>query len=190
MSTSLPVDRGYKFGVIDTPPRPVIAFSPVPKDPRDLHMQNHCRLLTLSAAAVLMLAAPVYAQRAARILRVEERRPPMGEAAASPSFNALHLDKFSDERIDADGHLFFVHWQPPEGGSPAGTVVRFEYRQEDPKVVKKLEVAYPIRTNERRRATFKITGKALRQGGIVTAWRVRILEDGKVLAEDQSESWR
>jgi hypothetical protein len=153
-------------------------------------MLHRHRPLTLFAAMVLTFTVPVLALGAPRILRVVEARPDVGEAAASPSFNALHLDKFADERIDVDGHVFHIHWEPGEGGAPPGTVVLFEYRQLDPDVIKKLEVEYNFLVTERRRATFKITGEAFRQGGLVTAWRVRILEDGKVQAEDQSKSWR
>ena len=152
-----------------------------------LHRQ---KLSVLLAATALAMAAPALGQRGSRIVRVEDRRPSVGAAADSSSFNALHLDKFFDERLDVDGHVFDVHWTPAEGGAPVGTVVRFEYRQQDPDEVHALEVAYPFRVTDRRRATFRITGEAFQEGGLVTAWRVRILEGGNVVAEQQSASWR
>jgi hypothetical protein len=153
-------------------------------------MSHHCKMLLSSAAIALLLTGSVLAGTVPRILRVVDRPPPIGEAAASPSFNVLHIGKFADERTDVDGHSFDVHWIPADGGSPAGTLVLFEYRQQDPTVVRRLEVKYPFRVNERRRASFKISGEAFRQGGLVTAWRVRIMDGDNILAEEQSKSWR
>lgn len=152
-------------------------------------MLQRQKLMILLAATALAGAVPALAQRGPGILRVEDRRSSVGEAIASPSFNALHIDKFVDERLDVDGHIFLVHWDPAEGGSAPGVKVVFEYRQQDPQVTRSLEVAYPFRVTNRRCATFKITGEAFRKGGLVSAWRVRILDGGKVLAEQQSESW-
>lgn len=144
----------------------------------------------LLAAVALSVALPAFAASGPNIARVEDRRPPVGDAIASSSFNALHLDKFADERLDVDGHVFLVHWDPADAGTPAGTVVQFEYRQQDPEKTRSLNVSYPFIVNTRRCATFKITGEAFRTGGLVTAWRVRILNGGQVLAEQQSKSWR
>ena len=120
----------------------------------------------------------------ARILRVDTVAA--GEAAA---LAGLHLPKFHDALWEEPGEEFVVTWLPRAGGSPAGTVVRFHYRQQRLRRVQTLEVVYPFVVNRSRAATFFVTSRAFERGGSVTGWRVQLVEQGRVVAEKRSPGW-
>lgn len=125
----------------------------------------------------------------ARILRVrQERQAAQRTREAAPV--ELRLEKFlMEEPAPPAGETFRVEWQPVGRALAAGVVLRFEYRQERVRNMQQLIIRYPFEIRERRMATFEIAPTASQGGGSVTAWRVRVEQDGRVLAEQRSPTW-
>jgi hypothetical protein len=92
------------------------------------------------------------------------------------------------ERRQREGHSYTVHWRarPP---APAELTVRFEYRQQrlgshvQTQEVQFSKVAGPQRTE------FTVQGDDYHQDGAVTAWRILLIEQGRVVALQQSFLW-
>jgi hypothetical protein len=104
----------------------------------------------------------------------------------------LHLPKFFESEFVDLGEEYKVLWSPGSGVAADTVVVRFEYLQRRAREPQSLEVKYPFDVKERRTTTFSVSKKAYRQGGEITAWRVRILHHGKVVAEQvwPSRAWK
>lgn len=141
-------------------------------------------LVIFSAA----LASAEAAERA-RILRVvHEREQAPANSEAAPV--ELRLGRFLlEDAATPTGEVFRVEWQPVGQALRAGVVLRFEYRQERVREMQQLMIRYPFDVRERRTATFEIGPAALQSGGTVTAWRVRVEQESRVLAEKRSSSW-
>lgn len=94
----------------------------------------------------------------------------------------------SFERRLRDGHSYTVHW----GGrqtTPGGLTVRFEYRQQKlGSQVQAQEVFYP-KISASMRTEFTVQGDEYYQDGQVTAWRVLLVEGGRVVGLQQSFLW-
>lgn len=85
------------------------------------------------------------------------------------------------------GHYFYVKWLAKQ---PAKDVtVRFEYRQQATKgKVHALELSYP-EAKGWERSTFSVVGDAYKKQGLVTCWRVLVMQAGQVVAEKRSFIW-
>jgi len=71
----------------------------------------------------------------------------------------------------------------------ADVAVRLEYRQ---KLTKEKVHVLEARVEGARgaqHAVFEVTGDAYRSNGVVTAWRVQLVRDGRVEAERRSFLW-
>lgn len=133
--------------------------------------------------------AGAYGAERATILRVRQ-----GRQEAAPNREAapveLRLEKFLIVApAPVPGETFRVEWQPVGRALEAGVVLRFEYRQERVRKMQQLTIRYPFAIGQRRTATFEIAPAAAQSGGAVTAWRVRVERDGRVLAEQRSPTW-
>lgn len=99
-------------------------------------------------------------------------------------FGALN----SFERRLRDGHSYTVHWGARQVGA-SGVNVRFEYRQQKlGSQVQAQEVFYP-KVSGTMRTEFTVQGDEYYQDGQVTAWRVILVEGGKVVGLQQSFLW-
>lgn len=93
----------------------------------------------------------------------------------------------SAQRKAKRGHYFYVKWLARQ---PAKDItVRFEYRQQATKAkVYSLEVDYP-ETRGWKRSVFSVVGAAYEKQGLVTCWRVLLMQAGQVIAEKRSFIW-
>jgi hypothetical protein len=99
-------------------------------------------------------------------------------------FGALN----SFERRLRDGHSYTVHWGA-RPTAPAGLTVRFEYRQQKlGSQVQAQEVSY-AKVSGSMRTEFTVQGDEYYQDGQVTAWRVLLVESGRVVGLQQSFLW-
>ncbi len=99
-------------------------------------------------------------------------------------FGALN----SFERRRRDGHSYTVHWGARQT-APGGLTVRFEYRQQKlGSQVQAQEVFYP-KVSGSMRTEFTVQGDEYYQDGQVTAWRVVLVEGGRVVGLQQSFLW-
>jgi len=94
----------------------------------------------------------------------------------------------SFERSLRDGHSYTIHWRvrPQVKGE---VTVRFEYRQQKlGSHVQTQDVVYP-KASGSMRTEFAVQGDDYHQDGAVTAWRVLLIQDGRVVGLQQSFLW-
>ncbi|HPA17383.1 MAG TPA: hypothetical protein PLU30_06520 [Verrucomicrobiae bacterium] len=93
----------------------------------------------------------------------------------------------SAQRKAKRGHYFYVKWLARQ---PSKDIkVRFEYRQKETKAkVYALEVDYP-EAKGWKRSVFSVVGDAYEKQGLVTCWRVLLMQAGQVVAEKRSFIW-
>jgi hypothetical protein len=92
------------------------------------------------------------------------------------------------ERSLRDGHSYTVHWSAHPAVKKELTV-RFEYRQQKlGSHVQTQDVNYQ-KASGSMRTEFLVLGDEYHQDGQVTAWRVLIIEDGRIVGLQQSFLW-
>jgi hypothetical protein len=92
------------------------------------------------------------------------------------------------ERKQREGHAYTVHWRA-RTPSPAEITVRFEYRQKRlGSHVQTQEVQFS-KVAGRQRTEFTVQGDDYHQDGAVTAWRILLIEQGRVVGLQQSFLW-
>lgn len=155
-------------------------------------MQSAVRLVIAVVLSGVLVVNVVAAPRegGARILRVERLEVAGSAGGAGTSLLTSRLPKFTGRPARPDKEVFHVYWTPSPEGLAAGTLVTFEYRQERDDRVRFLSIKYPFTVEGQRKAVFEIAGAALRVGGRVSAWRVRVVRGGRVLAQRSSGSWK
>lgn len=151
-------------------------------------MSAVCRVVVMAVLLGLAQSAGAAAPRQdlPRILQVEHARK--ADPAGGPA--PVYLPKFADALQAAPRETFVVRWDASSSGLPAGALLTFEYRQERSERIRFLHVKYPFAVAGQRKAVFEVAGAAARAGGPVTAWRVRVVQGGRALAESRSSSWR
>lgn len=87
------------------------------------------------------------------------------------------------------GETFAIYWSAAGKGLPPGVTVLFEYVLENAPEVRAQHIQYDFKTEGARKAVFTIPEKDFREGGLVKAWRARILR-GRLLTEQASPNWK
>ncbi len=119
--------------------------------------------------------------------------PALNGAATSPWLKAeedrRYFGAINDfERSQRDGHSYAIHWKVSPARSGPLTV-RFEYRQlKLGSKVQALEARYP-KASGKLRTEFTIQGDDYHQDGAVTAWRVLLIDQDRVVGLQQSFLW-
>lgn len=92
------------------------------------------------------------------------------------------------ERRQREGHAYTVHWRakPP---APADLTVRFEYRQQRLGSHVQTQEANYSKVSGRQRTEFTVQGDDYHQDGAVTAWRILLISQGRVVGLQQSFLW-
>jgi len=91
-----------------------------------------------------------------------------------------------NDRRERWGHYYTFFWRTAR---PADLTVRFEYRQENLGAhVQARELYYPSAKGSMK-SEFQIIGDDYEQEGKVTAWRALLIENGKIVALNQSFLW-
>lgn len=129
------------------------------------------------------------ADQGARILRVDRRVERGGRVHKGVDLTNRRLPLFRDEAPAGRREVFEVYWAPPAGGLEPGAVLQFEYVQAGSDVPQVLTIQYPFKVAGERKATFVISEEALRRGGDVKVWRVRLMHGSRTLAGRASEFW-
>jgi hypothetical protein len=90
------------------------------------------------------------------------------------------------ERRDREGHYYVVNWSV---NRTADVRVRMEYRQQKLGLhVQAMERHYP-KARGSVRTEFSVIGDDYHQDGPVTAWRVTLVENGRIVGVNQSFMW-
>jgi hypothetical protein len=147
-------------------------------------------LVGLLLAAWLVPAWSGFAQSSARprIVRVEKMDPDIVQQRNFPKLTHWSRDKFSDLRGGLE--MYEIRWEAPRGGLEGGVVLLFEYRRESDKAIRNQTRKYASPVYGTRETTFVIPGRNIYEDGPVTWWRVRLTRQGRVLAEQSSDSGR
>ena len=88
---------------------------------------------------------------------------------------------------DRKGNIFVINWQ--NDGKPADFTVRLDYRQANTreKVMTKTQDYKNFDGYEK--TILKVVGDDYLRGGLVNSWRISIVRDGKIVAQEKSFIW-
>ncbi|MBN1268451.1 MAG: hypothetical protein JXB04_02605 [Kiritimatiellae bacterium] len=143
--------------------------------------------LLAAVLALLVCSESVLAQSGgARILSVERREEQL--SSRNPMYR--RMPKFADATGKPLREIYDVHWAPPAEGLEAGAVLVFDYTQEYADGAQSLSIQYPFVVRSQRKATFIISERAVMAAGRVAAWRVRLMQGRRLIAEMASGAWR
>jgi hypothetical protein len=93
------------------------------------------------------------------------------------------------DRQNRFGMYYRIYWRASRPA--AHLIVRFEYKQEKlANYVQAQERSYRDVTKGTLESRFSVVGDDYNQEGKVTSWRATIIEDGKIVALNQSYLWR
>ena len=88
---------------------------------------------------------------------------------------------------DRQGNIFVINWN--NDGEPGDFVVRLDYRQATTRerVMTKTEEYKNFDGYEK--TVIKVVGDDYLRGGVVNSWRISIVRDGKIVAQEKSFIW-
>jgi len=91
------------------------------------------------------------------------------------------------DRLDRLGNIFVINWQ--NDGNPGDFTVRLDYRQAmtREKVMTKTQEYKNFDGYEK--TVLKVVGDEYVKGGVVNSWRISIVRDGKIVAQEKSFIW-
>ena len=85
------------------------------------------------------------------------------------------------------GNIFVINWQ--NDGRPENLTVRLDYRQANTRerVMTQTQEYRDFEGYEK--TVIKVTGDDYLRGGVVNSWRISIVRDGKIVAQEKSFIW-
>lgn len=85
------------------------------------------------------------------------------------------------------GNIFVINWQ--NDGTPSDFTIRLDYRQANTRerVMTKTEEYKNFDGYEK--TVIKVVGDDYLRGGVVNSWRISIVRDGKIVAQEKSFIW-
>jgi len=151
--------------------------------------------LWLCAAWLLgmgLVSSPAANSTRPEILTVSEQKETLPCKKATPRHRARRLPSltYDVDRIPSFKENFKVTWSPGAYGLPAGTALRFYYQLAAADSPSALEIRYPFDITTHRTATFVIPENVIRNNGPVTAWRVVLYRNKRILATRSSAHWK
>lgn len=90
------------------------------------------------------------------------------------------------DRRERFGHYYDFFWRTKR---PADVTVRFEYRQQNLGAYVQVKELEYKGVKGSAKSSFQVTGDDYENDGQITAWRAIIIENGKVVALNQSFLW-
>ena len=115
-------------------------------------------------------------------------KPPVGNAMMQyePSY-WNHGAILAKDRKDRQGNIFVINWQ--NDGEPSDFTVRLDYRQAmtRERVMTKTQDYKNFDGFEK--TVIKVAGDDYVRGGVVNSWRISIVRDGKIVAQEKSFIW-
>lgn len=93
----------------------------------------------------------------------------------------------SKEIEGRQGNIFVINWQ--NDGSAGDFTIRLDYRQANTRerVMTKTEEYRNFNGHEK--TVIKVVGDEYLRGGVVNSWRISIVRDGKIIAQEKSFIW-
>lgn len=90
------------------------------------------------------------------------------------------------DRLQRFGHYFTFYWRSKR---PANLTIRLEYRQANLGAHVQAQELYYEGVKGTVSSEFKVVGDDYRDDGRITAWRALLIENGKIVALNQSFLW-
>jgi len=146
--------------------------------------------LTTAAFLGATMDASEAAQQQARILRVEHALESRARTETDQNIVGRNYTKFLGSEPVLARERYDVYWEPPAGGVEAGARMVFEYRREFEEDVQSITRRFALAINARHKTTFVVEPDPIHHYGRVIEWRVRLVQGGRVLAEESSANWR
>ncbi len=146
------------------------------------------RLFFFWAAVAWAGAFSASAQVEARFVRIQATTDVVLVKSTFKSREPMRLDKFTSPGRRIGEAVLLVDWQPARA-LPAGATVRFEYLRAGSDQVEKEERVYDQAITGLQQERFGVLiGDARRDR--VSAWRIQLIQGGRILDERKSAAWR
>ena len=88
---------------------------------------------------------------------------------------------------DRQGNIFVINWN--NDGEAADFTVRLDYRQANTREKVMTRTQDYKNFDGYEKTVIKVVGNDYLQGGVVTSWRISIVRDGKIVAQEKSFIW-
>ncbi|MBM4455503.1 MAG: hypothetical protein FJ411_03840 [Verrucomicrobia bacterium] len=85
------------------------------------------------------------------------------------------------------GNIFVINWN--NDGKPADFMVRVDYRQANTRERVMTKVERYENFDGYEKTVIKVVGDDYLRGGVVNSWRISIVRDGKIVAQEKSFIW-
>ena len=93
----------------------------------------------------------------------------------------------SKEFEGKQGNIFVINWQ--NDGAPGDFIVRVDYRQANTRERVMTKTERYQNFNGYEKTVIKVVGDDYLRGGVVNSWRISIVRDGKIVAQEKSFIW-
>ena len=93
----------------------------------------------------------------------------------------------SKEFEGKQGNIFVINWQ--NDGAPSDFIVRLDYRQANTRERVMTKTERYQNFNGYEKTVIKVVGDDYLRGGVVNSWRISIVRDGKIVAQEKSFIW-
>jgi hypothetical protein len=121
-----------------------------------------------------------------QLLAIEVR---CGPADGSSGPGGRHMRKFMEEMAEPVA-VVEARWRAPAAGLPPGVMARLDVRRSGSERTQSFEISYPGALRGETTTIFRVPRIPGRAADGIDAWRVQIVQAGKLLAEQSSGSWR
>lgn len=146
------------------------------------------RMISALAISLFLPATGSWAASGATIGRVELHNEVTGAANGYPDLQRKSIGKFFGSELVSGQERFDVFWQPPVGGLKEGAAMILEYRRQYGEEVHGKTTKFTIPITISRKTSFIADDEAVTDGPI-SMWRVRLVRQGRLLAEMNSGTW-
>lgn len=124
-----------------------------------------------------------------RIVDLTTTTEVMAVAAPMPSLGGTQLRKFTPETVPAWMAVVGVTWETIGGGTVPGARLLFQYKINNEPATRSIEARVERAAAGRRSQRFAVPlGMAAENR--VTAWRLQLVQGGRVIDERRSASWK
>ena len=88
---------------------------------------------------------------------------------------------------EKQGNIFVINWQ--NDGQPGDFTVRLDYRQANTRERVMTKTREYKNFGGYEKTVIQIVGDDYLRGGVVNSWRISIVRDGKIVAQEKSFIW-
>lgn len=124
----------------------------------------------------------------ARLLSIQPTTGVARITTGLQSTGPVRLSKFMEDGVEVPAAILAVSWTQAPGPARADMVLQLAYRMDDQPAIRMQSKALPnARGTQETRFEMPLTPETGRR---VTAWRLQLVADGRVIDERTSAAWR